>query len=190
MRAALALGVVLAVTLAAPTVGDEPAPPITPLPDDAFEPVEAPMIVDLAPSTPAPTRPAIPAPTSPLIVVEVAPRVVVAPRQGRSITAKASWYCLRGRSVCAAGHPDTSGYDAFGAAGPELRVAMGGGVSVDAPQPWRGKVVVVDGVRVKLIDWCQCLLHTRDEKAIDVYHDVFFGDKLHAGVGGEVTISW
>lgn len=119
----------------------------------------------------------------------VVPDPTLAPTSN-SISGKASWYCRAGQSVCVTGHPDTRGYDAFAAAGPQLRLALGGGIDVHAPQPWKGRIVFVDGIRVKLIDWCACLLHDPNEKIIDLYHDVFFGDRDHAGAGGQVTIRW
>lgn len=66
----------------------------------------------------------------------------------------ATWYCEPGVSVC------TNGFrwdGAYGAAGPELRAALG---------DWRGRTVYVNGVPVKLIDWCAC----GGGHVIDVYH--------------------
>jgi hypothetical protein len=93
-----------------------------------------------------------------------------------SISGRASYYCRAGVSPCTVNHPDTSGFDAYAAAGPRLRAALGSG--------WRGMVVSVDGVRVKLIDWCQCYEGQSNEKLLDLYYDVF------ARVGSSVTIKW
>ena len=119
---------------------------------------------------------------------EPAPRAVVkaAPRRYTAGTShvlrgSASWFCngnpSRGPiSSCDDGYPDTGGFDAYAAAGPRLRAALGGG--------WRGRVVSVDGLRLKLVDWCQCYQGQSNEKVIDVYRDVYLV------VGGSVTIRW
>jgi hypothetical protein len=93
-------------------------------------------------STPAPTR--RPKPTQP----------PVAPRTTRSVSGVATWYCEPGVSICTNGYPAGG---AYGAAGPELRAALGN---------WRGKTVYVNGIAVTLIDWCGC----GDDHVIDVYH--------------------
>jgi len=87
----------------------------------------------------------------------------------------ASWYCRSGSSPCHYQYPDTGGFDAYAAAGPALRAALGN---------WRGRIVSVDGIQVKLIDWCQCYKGQSNEKLIDVYYDVY------KRVGGSVTIRW
>jgi hypothetical protein len=92
-----------------------------------------------------------------------------------SLRGGASWYCRSGVSVCHNQYPDTNGFDAYAAAGPRLRDALGN---------WRGKVVSVDGIRVKLVDWCQCYKGQSNEKLIDLYYDVY------KRVGGSVTIRW
>ena len=78
-------------------------------------------------------------------------------------------------SPCHNAYPDTGGFDAYAAAGPRLRAALG---------DWRGRVVSVDGLRVKLVDWCQCYQGQSNEKLIDLYLDVY------RAVGGSVTIRW
>ena len=45
-------------------------------------------------------------------------------------------------------------------------------------------VVTVDGIRVKLIDWCQCYKGESNEKLLDLYHDVYLR------TGSPVTIRW
>jgi hypothetical protein len=45
-------------------------------------------------------------------------------------------------------------------------------------------VISVDGLRVKLVDWCQCYAGQANEKLIDLYRDVY------GIVGGSVTIRW
>jgi hypothetical protein len=102
---------------------------------------------------------------------------------GHSAIGLASWYCNADRSrgplsICFRGHPDTGGFDAFAAAGPRLRDALG--------PSWRGSTVRVNGIAVTLIDWCQCYAGETHEKLIDLYKDVF--DAASASRG--VTISW
>lgn len=143
----------------------------------AYKPVPTPTlppIVDLrAPVTPAP-RPVVPVPTSRLI--EVGP--TKAPATSRSLTGKASWYCGPTAPICAKGYPMGG---AYAAAGPRLRAAICG---VQSCTSWRGKTVSVNGIPVKLIDWCQCYWKQAHEKVIDLYHNVF------AETGGNVTIRW
>lgn len=98
----------------------------------------------------------------------------------------ASWYCnyYASRampSICMKGHPDTAGFNAFAAAGPKLRAAICGS---QASNCWRGRGVLVDGIPVTLVDWCQCYFKTSIEKVIDLYYDVF------AKTGSQVTIRW
>jgi hypothetical protein len=101
---------------------------------------------------------------------------------GHVLKGRASWYCnndgSRGPiSACHYQYPDTSGYNAYAAAGPKLRAALG--------SHWRGKIVYVDGLRVKLVDWCQCYGgQSGVEKIIDLYYDVY------RRAGGNVTIRW
>ena len=101
---------------------------------------------------------------------------VATPVTKHRISGAASYYCRAGSSPCTSGYPDGSGFDAYAAAGPRLRAALGAG--------WRGKVVLVDGIRVKLIDWCQCYQGQANEKLLDLYYDVF------ARTGSSVTIRW
>jgi hypothetical protein len=115
-------------------------------------------------------RPSLPA-TRPIAVTKP-----VAPKTTHSISGRASWYCDAGVSPCTNDHPDTSGFDAYAAAGPRLRSAIG--------SSWRGKIVYVDGIRVKLIDWCQCYQGESHEKLLDLYHDVY------VRTGSAVTIRW
>ena len=133
----------------------------TELPDRAQPSIAPakPIVVTVPTATPTPTK--APAP---------------APKLRHSISGPASWYCRAGWSPCTAGYPDDGGVDAYAAAGPKLRAAIGSG--------WRGKVVLVDGMRVRLIDWCQCYRGQPNEKLLDLYHDVY------ARVGGSVTIRW
>jgi len=106
-----------------------------------------------------------------------------APRTSHVLRGTASWYCNNDgsraqTSACHHRYPDTGGFDAYAAAGPMLRAALGGG------ERWRGRVVLVDGIRVKLVDWCQCYKGQANEKVIDLYHDVF------RRTGSAVTIRW
>lgn len=100
---------------------------------------------------------------------------------GRSISGAASWYCRAGVSVCHYAYPDTRGFNAYAAAGPSLRKAICGSTTSNC---WRGKVVSVDGINVKLVDWCQCYKGQAHEKVLDLYYDVF------KRVGGSVTVRW
>lgn len=93
----------------------------------------------------------------------------------------ASWYCNlnAGRatvSPCHSAFVDTGGFDAYAAAGPRLRAAIG--------SAWRGRIVSVDGLRVELVDWCQCYEGQANEKVVDLYLDVY------RAVGTDVTIRW
>ena len=71
-----------------------------------------------------------------------------------AITGIASWFCLPGRSPCTAGYPASG---AYAAAGPALRVGA-----------WRGRTVTVNGLPVRLIDWCAC----PGGRLIDLYASV------------------
>ena len=102
--------------------------------------------------------------------------VSVAPKTTHTISGNASWYCRAGVSICTNDHPDGGDFDAYAAAGPKLRAAIGDG--------WRGKIVYVDGIRVKLIDWCQCYKGEPHEKLLDLYYDVY------SRTGTNVTIRW
>jgi hypothetical protein len=94
----------------------------------------------------------------------------------RSISGLASWYCRAGASPCTYGYPDGAGFDAYAAAGPRLRAAIG--------PDWRGRIVTVDGIKVKLIDWCQCYRGEPHEKLLDLYYDVY------RRTGTNVVIRW
>jgi hypothetical protein len=82
----------------------------------------------------------------------------------------ATWYCESGVSVCTRGFPASG---AYGAAGPALRAALGN---------WRGRTVYVNGVPVKLIDWCAC----SGAHVVDVYHSTW----LRIPHPNSVTITW
>jgi hypothetical protein len=134
-----------------------------------------------AASSPVPrAQPSI-SPAKP-VVVSVAPpappkpKVSSAPSTGHVLRGYASYYCDAGSSPCTTGYPDGTGFDAYAAAGPKLRAALGSN--------WRGRIVSVDGIRVKLIDWCQCYKGQSNEKLLDLYHDVYLR------TGSPVTIRW
>ena len=140
---------------------------------------DVPVIVEplLRTSPPERAQPSLEA--ARLIVVPVAtpkPTPKPAPKTSRSISGAASWYCRAGVSPCTYGYPDDGGFDAYAAAGPKLRAAIG--------SSWRGRIVYVDGIRVKLIDWCQCYKGEPHEKLLDLYYDVF------ARAGSSVTVRW
>jgi hypothetical protein len=183
----------LAATAAA--VGIEPAPP-NPLPDSAFAPVvvPAPVTGDLPVSAvrsagvlPDAERPltadilgrlASAQPDRPQPNVREPSRIVVdlKPVTTHVIRGPASWYCRAGVSPCTYTNPDVGGFDAYAAAGPQLRAAIG--------PSWRGSIIWVDGIRVRLIDWCQCYKGEPHEKLLDLYYDVY------ARTGRAVTIRW
>jgi hypothetical protein len=136
----------------------------------------------VASAPPERAQPALPA-TNPVIFPTVTPAPTAKPSTtttslstSHRISGVASWYCRAGSSPCTSGYPDDGGVDAYAAAGPRLRAAIG--------SSWRGKVVLVDGLRVKLIDWCQCYEGESNEKLLDLYYDVF------ARTGSSVTIRW
>jgi hypothetical protein len=106
----------------------------------------------------------------------VVPIPTPTPKTSHSLRGSASYYCWAGSSPCTSGYPDGSGFQAYAAAGPRLRAALGSG--------WRGRVVFVDGIAVKLIDWCQCYEGRSNEKLLDLYHDVY------ARTGSAVVVRW
>ena len=134
----------------------------------AVAPIADPWLLAEPPAERA--RPVLPA-TKPVAVERQS-----ASSTGHAISGSASWYCDAGVSPCTADHPDTTGFNAYAAAGPRLRAAIGSN--------WRGMVVTVDGIRVKLVDWCQCYQGESNEKLLDLYHDVFLR------TGSAVTIRW
>jgi hypothetical protein len=165
--------------------GLEPIQP-SPIPDAAFRPV---VVSAAAPSptgtpdlevlrdrfipTSPPDRPQPSIEPAKPILVKIAPP---APASSGVISGVASWYCRAGSSPCTTNHPDGAGFDAYAAAGPALRAAIG--------PDWRGTIITVDGIRVKLIDWCQCYRGEPGEKLLDLYYDVF------ARTGSTVTVRW
>lgn len=167
--------------------GLEPNHP-SPIPDSAFHAVVVPAASAWASDDPAGTPdlevvrdPLIPMPLSdrPQPSLPVAAPIVVpnVPKTTHAISGRASYYCRAGVSICTVNHPDGPGFDAYAAAGPALRAAIGAG--------WRGRIVYVDGIRVKLIDWCKCTGgNTGVEKLLDLYYDVF------ARTNSAVTVRW
>lgn len=139
--------------------------------ESAIAAVEVPVIIDPMPRASAPA--ARPQPS-----IQAAKPIVVAivPKTTHAISGLASWYCRAGVSPCTFEHPDDGGVDAYAAAGPRLRAAIG--------SSWRGSIVYVDGRRVQLIDWCQCYQGEPNEKLLDLYYDVY------ARTGTRVTVRW
>lgn len=186
------------VAATAAATGYEPAPP-TPLEDSAFAPVTVPtpvsgelpvsaarpagvppdtdralttgILADLADDQPARPQPNVREPNR-IVVIIPPPKPVTT----HVLRGPASWYCRAGISPCTNTNPDLGGFDGYAAAGPRLRAAMG--------PSWRGSIIWVDGIRVKLIDWCQCYEGERNEKLLDLYYDVY------ARTGTAVTIRW
>ena len=162
---------------------------IEPTPTILFRPIDGPSA-----ATPRPTRfvPSIsdfrgPERSRPKTSPEQKPKaiaigpVVPGEQLGRSISGLASWYCKLGHSPCHRSYPDGPRIDAYAAAGPRLRAAICG---VQSCTSWRGRTVYVDGIAVKLVDWCQCYWRQPHEKLIDLYWDVF------KTTGSSVTIGW
>lgn len=189
----------LALTASAAT-GFEPAGPAS-IPDTAFQTIDLPPAPPGEPAAagqprlpeasraPGPTandavlleprfatapperaQPSIEA-ADPIVVVVPTPT----PKTSHALRGAASWYCRAGVSVCTSGYPDGGAFDAYAAAGPGLRAALG---------DWRGRIVYVDGIRVRLVDWCQCYEGEPNEKLLDLYYDVF------ARTGSSVTVRW
>ena len=185
----------LTVAATAAAAGIDPAPP-TPLPDSAFAPVtvptsatgDLPLPAARSAGFPSDTDRALTAgilgglaaaqPERPQPSVREPDRIVVdvKPVTTHVLRGPASWYCRAGVSPCTNTNPDLGGFDAYAAAGPKLRAAIG--------PSWRGSIVWVDGIRVKLIDWCQCYKGVPQEKLLDLYYDVY------ARTGSAVTIRW
>jgi len=123
--------------------------------------------------TPTPTASPEPTP-KPTVKPKTKVRAVVKPtiRSRSKVVGVATWYCWPSYpSVCTRGFPSGG---AYGAAGPELRSALG--------PNWRGKTVYVNGVRVKLIDFCAC----GGNHVIDVYHATW----VKIPHPSSVTIRW
>jgi len=204
-RTLLALLLAGALSLAATAAAGLQPSTSAPIADSAFVPVTIDAALSAIPRTPIQSRPAggparapqsapiaepwllaspadrahpsLPA-TRPIAVQrpEASSTLGAASSTGHSISGRASWYCDAGVSPCSSSYPDSTGFDAYAAAGPRLRAAIGSN--------WRGMVVTVDGIRVKLIDWCQCYAGESNEKLLDLYHDVY----LRAG--SSVTVRW
>ena len=165
---------------------DLPAPSAPPdvAPDTALaDPGAAPVATSAARKQPKVTAGVFVKPTpKPKPKAKASARVHSTAGTSHSIRGRASWYCNRDASrgpisACHYQYPDTSAYNAYAAAGPKLRAALG--------SHWRGKIVYVNGLRVKLVDWCQCYGgQSGVEKLIDLYYDVF------RRTGGSVTIRW
>ena len=154
-------------------------------------PVLAPELQPIADSQPPTTppdrpQPSLPAPKATVVTIApVAPRPQLSTSGRHAISGRASWYCNFDdpsvpHSICHYAYPDGPGFDAYGAAGPGLRAALGSG--------WRNTVVSVCGrtcVDVKLVDWCKCTGGSVGvEKLVDLYEDVY------ERTGGNVTIRW
>lgn len=187
LRAVAPLVVAATLALTATTaVGLEPSP-VSPIPESAFVPVSlvagAPVptpdlrpLNDPAPATELAARPQPSLPVAKPIVKPVMPKTT------HAISGRASWYCNADNpgdpySICHNAYPDGPGFDAYAAAGPGLRAAIGA--------DWRGTIVYVNGIRVKLIDWCKCTGGSVGVvKLIDLYNDVF------VLTGSHVTIRW
>lgn len=110
---------------------------------------------------------------------------------GEKVSGPASWYCNRDGSravlsVCHYQYPDRLWQeDLYAAAGPALRRAMCGDVDSDC---WRGQTVRVNGITIKLVDYCQCYRGLPKEKVIDLYYDAWL--VAAAPRSGFVEIDW
>jgi hypothetical protein len=196
LRALSSLVVVgtLALTASVAT-GLEPSQ-VAPIPDSAFVPVgldreTAALTVPVPLTAPTPDLRPLADPQVPVApAVRPQPSLpdsnpIVKQAWSHSISGRASWYCnfddpSEPHSICHNAYPDGPGFDAYGAAGPGLRAALGSG--------WRNNVVLVCGrrcVEVKLVDWCKCTGGSVGTvKLIDLYEDVY------SRTGGNVTIRW
>lgn len=196
LTAAASLVVVATLALAASgAAGLEPSP-VAPIPDSAFAPAvidRETALLNAAPAIPGPSPDLRPL-ADPQVPVSPAARPqpslpvskpIVVQSWSHSISGRASWYCNADdpsvpSSICHNAYPDGPGFDAYAAAGPGLRAALGSG--------WRNNVVLVCGrrcVQVKLVDWCKCTGGSVGTvKLIDLYQDVY------ARTGGNVTIRW
>ena len=186
--APLVVAAILAIT-ATTAVGLEPSPD-QPIPESVFGPVT--LVSDRAAPTPDlrpladPAAPTVPPARPQPVLPDTKPIVKsVTPKTTHAISGRASWYCNADNphdpySICHNAYPDGPGFDAYAAAGPGLRAALGSG--------WRGRLVYVCGrqcVRVRLVDWCQCTGGSVGVvKLIDLYNDVF------VRTGSNVTIRW
>lgn len=186
-----------------PTEATLPAPSPTPYSSDLFSPVIVPArpSYGIPPSMPpmpeAMVRPVVMRPTTrPMTVAPTAIKVrPVRLRASAGVRGIATYYCNATHaglkpSRCMTVHPDTGSYDAYAAAGPALRVALGGNAGSACPCPWRNRVVTVtsasgDTVRVKLADWCAC----GGGHVIDLYGDPFWALEAKGKVN-PVTVSW
>ena len=182
--AALVVAGTLAIAVTAAAQGLEPSP-VRPVSDAAFRPVVVDRDSDRASIGLAP-QPKLPEPKATVVTIApVAPRPQLSTSGRHAISGRASWYCNYDNpnvphSICHNAYPDGPGFDAYAAAGPGLRAALGSG--------WRNTVVRVCGrncVDVKLVDWCKCTGGSVGTvKLIDLYQDVY------ARTGGSVTIRW
>lgn len=98
----------------------------------------------------------------------------VARAAGHRLSGIASWFCRPGYSRCSRGFPASGMY---AAAGPALRAALGN---------WRGRLVYVNGVAVRLID-CNCGLNAN---LIDLFASVFRRLAPLSQGRLRVTITW
>lgn len=182
LRQAGAVALILAVLVSASTtaIPPTPTPPVTAPFRSIDIPTPDPVILDFVgePSRSFSTRPSAPDPKAKVIIEQPPTRIL-----GRTVVGLASWYCRAGRSVCHSAYPDTSRTDLYAAAGPGLRAAICG---IQSCTSWRGMTVRVNGVPVKLVDWCQCYWKQPHEKLIDLYWDAW----IETNAQGGVTISW
>lgn len=185
----LAAGVSIMALLVSPliTTAGEVAPVVQvprkafmPVPAFSPEPTPVPVIVDTL-GRPERSRQPVVVPTPRLVVVASPTPFVRAAGGSHSVSGKASWYCLSSwPSICTKGYPESGPY---AAAGPALREAICGDRDSKC---YKGKWVSVNGLRVRLIDYCQCHWNTSIEKVIDLYHGVW----SDLGSPKTVTIRW
>ena len=174
---------VLTVLLVTATARSSPIHPIQPVPDRDFTQIFPSAIYETPPPV-APIYETTPHPAhTPRPTPQQVPQATTAPPPAlihsstRSLTGRASWFCLPGRSACTAGHSGGM----YAAAGPKLRAALGN---------WRGRHIKVNGVPITIIDWCSCARGRSNERLIDLYADAYSAIKpLSTGVM-RVTITW
>jgi hypothetical protein len=142
-------------------------------------PTAAPTASPRASETPTATPAAMPSPSAtprprPPQITRATHRSTASPRTSHSVSGVATWYCWPNghpASVCTHGYPASG---AYAAAGPELRAALG--------PHYKGKMVWVNGVTVRLVDFCAC----GGNHVIDVYHSTW----ITIPNPSRVTVRW
>lgn len=202
-----ALVVALLASITSTTGAQAPGGPPT-YDQDLFHPIAAatpnatpwvtwttPPLGTVAPTEPPRATPTARGPEHPTTRPMAQPRPTTRPAARGGIVGTATYYCNRTHpelhaSRCMARFPDVGGDQMLAAAGPELRVALGGNAGSSCPCPWRGRRVTVTAasgaaVTVTLADWCAC----GGDHVIDLYGDPF-AILNKAGTVAPVRVTW